>query len=201
MDFSNRGECFRVNGCLGIGSVIACESANVDATQLCATLMSVGMVFIERLKGTTDVGPFGVSKQSLVNVLGGPPSRLVSKPWATGGRLLRFYPVPANSERSQHLLSTRMTKREEGEGMVRERWKRSESAWNFTGKCDQGGVHTTNNANRSHLPAPDVGDLRNRNRNKGRSQKLRVRTEECACRGDPGPSLHYCKHLGFVSLP
>ena len=31
----------------------------------------------------------------------------------------------------------------------------------------EGMIKGTNNANRSHLPAPDIGDLRNRNRKKG----------------------------------
>ena len=109
---------FRVDGCLDIGSVTACESVNVDPTQLCATLMLVGMVFIERLKGTTDVGPFGVSKQSLSDVLGGPPSHLETL--GHRGPPSTFLSVPANSElrstlkRSRHLLSTRMIKREGG---------------------------------------------------------------------------------------
>ena len=81
--------------------------------------MSVGMVYIERLKGTTDVGPFGVSKQSLVNVLGRPPSRLVSKPWATGDTFyvsIRTGEVGADvdPEAFSTLMSTRMTKREGG---------------------------------------------------------------------------------------
>ena len=104
--------------------------------------MSVGMVYIERLKGTTDVGPFGVSKQSLVNVLGGPPSRLVSKPWATGDTFyvsIRTGEVGADvdPEAFSTLMSTRMTKREGGgEGMVREEKRELLGAWNFTGKCD-----------------------------------------------------------------